>query len=324
MNRPTVSVITPVYNGEKYLRFAIDSVLNQTLQDFELIVVDDGSTDSTPTIAEAYGTHIKYVQQDNRGAAAAFNHGIRLASGQYISWLSHDDVFVETKLEMQLNAIGQSANPVACYTDLQIIDMHGTVIKELELPEYGPGQALRHIIVGGVISGAAYSLLYDRRCLGEVGMYDESLRYTQDADMLFRLARRFSLVRVPQKLMKVRDHEDRGYRVNLRNWEREAVGFYRDWLDKLSLEELFPELAGNTARLERARARQWLGDAFIRRGFPFRWIPLTQYQEALHESPAIIPHLVPSVARLYWRFARQYVKMLLTTVVGRGFSSVKP
>ena len=312
MKSPTVSVIIPVYNGEKYLRFAIDSVLNQTFQDFELIVVDDGSTDSTPTIVQAYGTRIKYVRQDNRGAAAAFNHGIRLASGRYISWLSHDDVFVETKLEMQLDAISRSAAQAVCYTDLQVIDMHGTVLRERELPEYEFDQALRHVLIGGAISGAAYSLLYDRRCIDEVGMYTESLRYIQDADMLLRLARRFPLVRVPGKLMKVRDHADRGLRASSKSWEREAVTFYREWLERLSLEELFPELVRSAAGLERAKARQWLGDGFAGRTFPVCWVALIQYWEALRESPTIAPYVVPRVARLFWRFARQAVKTKLT------------
>jgi len=326
---PLVSVIIPVYNGASYLREAIESVLSQTLNDYELIIVDDGSTDDTPAIAQAYGTRIKYVRQDNRGAAAAFNHGIRLSSGRYISWLSHDDAFVETKLEMQLDAIGLSANLAVCYTDIQLIDTHGAVIRDWELPEHGPEQALRHIVTARGIRAAAYSLLYDRRCLDVVGMYDESRRYTQDADMLLRLARRFPLVHVPRKLVKVREHPDRGVRASAMHWEREAVSFYREWLERLGLEELFPELAGGADGLERAKARKWLGDAFVHRQFPFCWIALTQYREALHESPAIAPYLAPRVARLYWRSARQHVNWRhfragLTTLVRRRFGGVKP
>src|SRR5919202_5230350 len=104
MSSPAISVILPVYNGEDYLRFAVESVLNQTLQDFELIVVDDGSKDSTPEIARSYGARVRYVRQENTGVAGAFNHGLRLAAGRYISWLSHDDVFLPRKLESQLAA----------------------------------------------------------------------------------------------------------------------------------------------------------------------------------------------------------------------------
>ena len=102
MTTPAVSVILPVFNGENYLRFAIESVLQQTLRNFELIVVDDGSTDSTATILKDYAEHVRYVRQENTGAAGAVNHGLRLARGRYISWLSHDDIFLPEKLEKQV------------------------------------------------------------------------------------------------------------------------------------------------------------------------------------------------------------------------------
>jgi len=79
MSDPTVTVILPVYNGENYVRFAIESVLNQTLKHLELVVVDDGSTDSTPEILASYGPPLRYVRQENTGVAGAFNHGLRLA-----------------------------------------------------------------------------------------------------------------------------------------------------------------------------------------------------------------------------------------------------
>src|SRR5438132_7847564 len=105
MSNPTVSVILPVYNGENYLRLAIESVLNQTFQDYELIMIDDGSVDSTPAIAREYGQRVRYVRQENTGVASAFNHGLELATGRYISWLSHDDVFLPEKLEKQASAL---------------------------------------------------------------------------------------------------------------------------------------------------------------------------------------------------------------------------
>src|SRR6266568_601549 len=103
--KPVVSVILPVYNGENYLRFAVESVLNQTFQDFELIIVDDGSVDATAAIVREYASRVRYVRQDNTGVAGAFNHGLRVSTGQYISWLSHDDVFHPTKLEKQVSAL---------------------------------------------------------------------------------------------------------------------------------------------------------------------------------------------------------------------------
>src|ERR1051326_243987 len=111
MSNPTVSVVMPVYNGENYLRSAIESVLSQTFQDFEIIVIDDGSKDSTPAIAQSYGDRVRYVRQENAGVAAAVNHGIAVARGRYFAWLSHDDFYAPEKLAAQVRALERVNGP---------------------------------------------------------------------------------------------------------------------------------------------------------------------------------------------------------------------
>src|ERR1043165_1771044 len=111
MSNPTVSVVMPVYNGENYLRLAIESVLSQTFQDFEIIVVDDGSKDTTPQIAASFGDRVRYVRQENAGVAAAVNHGISLARGRYFAWLSHDDPRAPDKLSEQLRTMPNNDGP---------------------------------------------------------------------------------------------------------------------------------------------------------------------------------------------------------------------
>jgi glycosyltransferase involved in cell wall biosynthesis len=303
MSSPTVSVILPVYNGEQYLRFAIESVLHQTLQDFELIVVDDGSKDSTPAVARGYGDRVRYVPQENTGVAGAFNHGLRLAAGRYISWLSHDDVFLPTKLERQVAALGPISAPAVCYTDLQMIDSRGEVVTEHKLPEHNRQQALRHVLTGGAICSASYSVMYDRRCVEEVGVYAESWRYTQDVDMLAKFARRFALVRVPETLMQVREHENRG--VRSKNWEREVVRFFRERLGNIPFEELFPDLGAGATRSERSAAYLWLADALAAQSYPIYRVAFSQYRRALREDPSDAARLLRRIARLYWQHLRR-------------------
>lgn len=305
MSSSAVSVILPVFNGANYLRFAIESVLNQTFRDFELIVVDDGSTDSTPEILRSYGTRLKFVLKENGGVATAFNRGIRESSGRYISWLSHDDLYEPTKLEMQMQAVSGWEAPGVCYTDASFIDSDGVVIRELEVPDHAPGELLRNLLVSGPIAMAAYSLFFDRRCIDEVGMYDESQPDTQDADMLIRLARRFPFKRVPQKLIRIRQHVDRS--SHSKRWMGEALKFYVGWSDQLSLEELFPEFGSESTGLERARQRIWLGDKFVN-NLPFPKLATRQYAKALRESPAILPTAVAKIARLLAEPARRYAK----------------
>lgn len=318
---PAVSVILPVYNGANYLRFAIESVLNQTLRDFELIVVDDGSTDSSPDIIRSYGTRLKYLRKENGGVATAFNAGIKASSGRHISWLSHDDVFMPAKLELQVSALSRQVAPAVCYTDIEFIDEEGVITEERKLPEYERREVMRNLLVSGPIVMASYSLLYDRGCLDEIGMYDESQRNTQDADMLIKLARRFPLTRVPQSLMQVRRHSAQG--SSNKQWQADALKFYRQWLHELSLEEVFPELAEGDSGLQRARARQWLGDRYAATKMaPFGKLAMSQYLSALRESPAILRTVLPRIARLGKRFVgdhRQFYRLGLRTALARRF-----
>ena len=276
-NAPIVTVILPVFNGENYLRAAIESVLAQTLPDFELIVVDDGSTDTTGAIAQEYGPRVRYIHQANTGVAGAFNHGLKLAAGRYISWLSHDDVYAPTKLEKQVDALRRLGQPGVCYTDIQIIDHQHAVIGEHALPEYEREDLLRHVLTGGPICSASYSILYDRDCIRQVGAYAEEWRYTQDVEMLARLARRFPFVRVPEKLMQVRETENRG--IHSPRWRREVVKFYRTQLSTAPIEELFPGLSAS--KQQRAQAYQWLGDTLAGQPFPIYRVAAAQYWRAL-------------------------------------------
>ena len=314
-----------MFNGQSYLRFAIESVLNQTLRDFELIVVDDGSTDSSPDIARSYGESLKYIRKENGGVATAFNRGISESCGRYISWLSHDDVFMPAKLELQVRALSNQAAPAACYTDIEFIDEEGVITEERKLPEYERREVMRNLLVSGPIVMASYSLLYDRRCLDEIGMYDESQRNTQDADMLIRLARRFPLTRVPQSLIQVRRHSAQG--SSNKQWQADALKFYRHWLHELSLEEVFPDLAEDHSGLQRARARQWLGDRYAAtKMVPFGRLAMSQYLSALRESPAILRTVMPRIAALGKHFVddhRQFYRLGLRTAIARRFASAK-
>lgn len=199
MSSPTISVVIPVYNGENYLRMALESVLAQTFQDFEIIVIDDGSKDSTPDIAHSFGDRVRYVRQENAGVAAAVNHGISLARGRYFAWLSHDDLWDPEKLSEQLRALQSVDGPAVCYTDIKLIDGEGKVFDEKEAPLPERHSILRAVIRGEPVLFAAYSLVCELRCFEQVGLYDFEKRHTQDADMLMRLARTFPFVRVPEE-----------------------------------------------------------------------------------------------------------------------------
>lgn len=298
MSDPTVTVILPVYNGENYVRFAIESVLNQTIRDLELVVVDDGSTDSTPEIIASYGSPVRYVRQENTGVAGAFNHGLRLAQGKYISWLSHDDIFHPQKLEKQLEALRTLDSPGICYTDIESIDSEGRVVTEYKLPEYVRGETLRHVLTGGPICSACYSLMYDRRCIEEAGTYSVELRYTQDVDMLSRLVRRFPLLHIAEPLMQVRDHATRAIHTDA--WKREVPRFFHSRLASTPFEELFPEHGERATKSQRSLGFRTLGDILSTQPEPIRGVAFSQYRRAWREDPSFTPVLARRIARLWW------------------------
>src|SRR2546428_1998680 len=138
--KPLVSVVIPVYNQERYIAEAVDSVLRQTYPDVELVVVDDGSTDRTPEIVKGYGSRLRYMHQDNSGAATALNRGIQAASGELVGWLSSDDVYEPTKVERQVELFASRPEISLAYTDFNVIDADGKVI----LPGGSPIYPLRH------------------------------------------------------------------------------------------------------------------------------------------------------------------------------------
>ena len=104
MDFPLISIVIPVYNGSNYLAEAIDSALAQTYPNFEIIVVNDGSNDdgATAAVARRYGDKIRYYEKENGGSSSAINYGISKMYGEWFSWLSHDDLYMPQKLQMEM------------------------------------------------------------------------------------------------------------------------------------------------------------------------------------------------------------------------------
>jgi glycosyltransferase involved in cell wall biosynthesis len=125
-----ISVIMTVYNGEKFLREAIDSVLNQTFQDFELIIIDDGSTDSTLKIINSYSdSRIRLIENiQNRGQSYSRNLGIKESKGEYVAIMDADDIMYPSRLEKQLDFL-QSQNRIICFSWADIINETGEWVK---------------------------------------------------------------------------------------------------------------------------------------------------------------------------------------------------
>lgn len=209
---PKVSIVIPVYNGEGYLREAIDSALAQTYRNIEIIVVNDGSRDegATERIALSYGTSIRYYSQENGGVALALNTAIEKMSGEYFSWLSHDDLYTPNKVEVQIRALADMENcsRVILYSDFAAFTNDQNQVNEVHLPEVPPENFRYFLTVDNSLHGC--TLLVPRSAFDECGKFNQSLRTTQDYDLWFRLANKYRFVHLPCVLVKARRHENQG------------------------------------------------------------------------------------------------------------------
>jgi len=199
---PAVSVIIPAYNQGHYLGAAVRSVLSQTWPDYEAIIVDDGSTDNTPEVAGAFtDPRIRYIRQENRGLSGARNTGIRHASGELISFLDSDDLFLPEKLTLLIEALRARPDLGMVAGQAIIIDEHGRPTGRsftAPLPEDGAQLLIWNPLHVG-------SVLARREWIDRAGLFDETLRSYEDWDMWLRLARagcRFGWVDRPVSLYR--------------------------------------------------------------------------------------------------------------------------
>ena len=206
--RPLVSIIIPVYNGEKYLSHAIESALAQTYKPLEIVIVNDGSTDNTEAIALKYGDKVKYYRKSNGGVSTALNLGIQKMQGDYFSWLSHDDLYHPNKIEMQIIALTGDPHQIV-YSDYHVIDHKGMLITTLNILEKFPNSDLSiglFPILRQVLNGC--SLLIHRSHFDRVGLFDERLRVTQDYDLWFKMFRGQKLIYINFPLVMLREHSE--------------------------------------------------------------------------------------------------------------------
>lgn len=210
-SQPKVSIVIPVFNGADYLREAIDSALAQTYPNIEIVVVNDGSRDEgvTECIALSYGDKIRYFSKENGGVASALNLAIAKMSGEYFSWLSHDDLYTKDKVEKEINALFKMGrDDVVIYSDYAVFTCDPDDAKALRMKGVPPEHFRYSLMVDISVQGC--TLLIPRSAFEKVGGFNERLRTTQDYDLWFRMAKEFSFIHMPEVLVKFRKHPNQG------------------------------------------------------------------------------------------------------------------
>ncbi|BAZ43788.1 glucosyltransferase [Chondrocystis sp. NIES-4102] len=184
---PLVSVIIPVYNGAKYIQMALDSVLTQTYSNYEIIVIDDGSSDDTRMKLQGYKDKIRYIYQENQGSAAARNVGISLAKGELIAFLDADDYWsTPDKLTKQVAAFNEHPAWGCINTGWHLVDGENKHLKTVQPWHNAPKLDLETWLKRKCVRTSA--MVFRKQWLESVGGFDEQLRQSHDVDLVLRLS----------------------------------------------------------------------------------------------------------------------------------------
>lgn len=238
MNEPLVSIIMPVYNGEKYIAHAIESCISQIYSNWELIIVDDGSTDATASIIEHFerpNPRIRSIRNvRNLKLPGAFNEGYKIAKGEYYSWLSSDDSYHPRALEAAVAVLNSDQSVDLVYSDFFTVDDTGNAIRKITVKE--PEILATRNSIGPF-------RVYRRKVHEMLEGYDESLFLVEDYDFLLRAFCLFTLRRLQEPLYQFRLHES-----GLTSTHADQVPVMRDLAKEKNLPLLKKKSFGLAAR----------------------------------------------------------------------------
>ena len=283
MESNLVSVIIPTYNRAKLLSRAINSVLNQTYKNVEIIVVDDGSTDNTEEVLKSFNDEkIKYIRHEkNKGASAARNTGIKVARGEYIAFLDDDDEWLKDKLKKQVETIKNLPSDV--WGGIYCGFFYVTDKKVMMVEATKKGDLKKAILNKEVDIGASSTLLFSIDAIKEIGLFDESFERHQDWEYLIRFFRKYKLFSLRDPLVKV-------YGPNMPNGKK-AARVKEKYLSKFK-KDIY-EFGDETAR--EIIAKHWLEVAaafakevkvrecifYLKKSIIYRILPLKEYLNIL-------------------------------------------
>ena len=209
MPTPEISVLMPVYNAERYVAEAVESILSQTFRDFEFLIIDDGSTDRSLEILRKYqkrDSRICLSSRANTGIVGALNEMLAIARGEFVARMDADDIAMPERFEVQFNAFEVRADMVALGTAVRFVDPGGRCLLE-------PAAKLGHTqIDDAILNGETHALVHPSlmcrtSALREIGGYDSSLAPAEDIDVYLRLAEVGQIANISRVLLHYRLHE---------------------------------------------------------------------------------------------------------------------
>jgi glycosyltransferase involved in cell wall biosynthesis len=183
----------------------VDSALSQTFRDFEVLVIDDGSTDDTEAVIRQYGERVRCIHQRNSGVAAARNRGINESRGRYVAFLDADDTWAADKLQAQVTALRKNPDYLACYTAFTVVS---TDLRPLRITRNNhQNKTLEELLLRGNVIGSICTVLCERSLFDAAGGFDTSLSQCADWDMWVRIAGRTEFLYLDLPLATYRQHD---------------------------------------------------------------------------------------------------------------------
>ncbi|MFA6391471.1 MAG: glycosyltransferase [Patescibacteria group bacterium] len=231
MNKPIITVLLPVYNGEKYIKEAIESILNQKFTNFELLIIDDCSTDRSGRIIQDFkDPRIRFFSnKNNLGLIKTLNTGISLAQGEYIARMDQDDVSLPHRLEKQIAFLDAHSEIGVCGTGFRIIDQEGTLKNEIHFPN-------RPLLFSWKLhffSPLAHPTVMMRTSLvKEMGGYNTKATYYEDYDLWIRLNSITKLTNLDDILFHLRKHDENTSQIHLDQQVNSSIKLCRELISK--------------------------------------------------------------------------------------------
>jgi len=255
---PKVSVIIPAYNAAETIQRTIESVLYQTTQDIEIIVVDDGSTDNTREIVSCFGEKVGTFLQENQGHAVARNTGLKASRGEYCAFLDADDLWVPEKTERQVQILDEHPQVGIVHCDLKKVDLEGHLMKQfLRRKKFIHGNIFSNILTrkGHIATSSA---MFRKECVYRHGLFDESVREwgSEDREFWMRICKDWEVAYIDEPLVVYQYRENSlsqsrtlKNRIQGRRWAikkslRDVSPFFFSWvLKRISFSAVHKELA---------------------------------------------------------------------------------
>ncbi len=304
---PKVSVIIPAYNAMKYLPETLESVLKQTFTDFEVVIVDDGSSDNISEWAnQIIDDRVRLISKHNQGTPVARNTGILNSSGEYIAFLDADDIWEASKLEKQVNYL--DSHPLVGLVDVwtALIDENGNFMNQII--NNNIEDDVRRIVIEAcnafIASGS--SPMIRRTCFDKVGLFDVEIKFAEDVDMWIRIGIHYHFGVVKESLVQYRQHPN--------NKSRNCQSMLED-IRKI-IEKTYSSMPTELLHLRGKSYGSWY--------FYIAWVALKNhnYQQAAEFRNQAIAHYPQQIFSLnFWRLS---IAIALLSLLGiKGYERVR-